>query len=263
MYVTNVTATGTEYHPGETIYVSARLQKGLSDLRGYSVSVYTKPKSGAAHTWTKVQEQSGVIDWVPWVRYENIALPGFPAPTSPGEYQVGVVENSNVDTSRGNTVDSVIRTNGAFFPFTVTTPPPHGKAQLNIYAYPGDAEIYINGNRIGAGSVIGLNVMPGMYHIVVKKSFYQDGTQMITASPGEVIPVEITLNSIFNMGNLSTLAGYAGGGLLLVGGAYVLINRRARARAISASQTAWTKGKELGGQAYQIAGDTYTLVRDM
>ena len=185
-------------------------------------------------------------------------MPSFTVPSKPGEYYVGVLDDGNVGTGRGATVDAVLRSTNALRLFAVTTPPPVGKAQLNIYAYPSDATIYIDGEKIGTGSVIGRNVQPGIYQITAKKFLYEDETVIVTIGVGEVMPVELTLNPIIDSDDLRKVALLAGAGILLAGVAYVVINKRARARAIELGRTAWDKSKK----AYGRAGELYAIARD-
>lgn len=256
MYVTDVTISGTEYHPGETMMVDARIQKDYWDLGDYALSVYTKKKTDSAYAWERVCGKTGSIG-ILGGNY-TVDMPSFTVPSKPGEYYVGVLDDGNVGTDRGATVDAVLRSTNALRLFAVTTPPPVGKAQLNIYAYPSDATIYIDGEKIGTGSVIGRNVDPGMYQITAKKFLYEDATTMVTVGMGEVVPVELTLNPIIDSGDITTLALYAGAGLLLAGTAYVLVNKKARAKATEYGRTAWDKSKK----AYGKAGELYVKVRD-
>ncbi len=256
MYVTDVTISGTEYHPGETMYVTARIQKDYWDLGDYALSLYIKKKTDSAYAWERICSATGSIGL--GAGNASINMPSFTVPSKPGEYYVGVLDDGNVGTGRGATVDAVLRSTNALRLFAVTTPPPVGKAQLNIYAYPSDATIYIDGEKIGTGSVIGRNVQPGIYQITAKKFLYEDETVIVTIGVGEVMPVELTLNPIIDSGDITTLALYAGAGLLLAGVAYVVINKRARARAIELGHGAWKKGKK----AYGRAGELYAIARD-
>ena len=77
---------------------------------------------------------------------------------------------------------------------------------------------------------------------------------MVTVGQGEVIPVELILEPYID----STVILYAGAGLLLAGVAYVIINRRAREKAISAGKAVYAAGGEL----YHKVGDAYVKVRD-
>ena len=256
MYVTDVTISGTEYHPGETMYVTARIQKDYLDLGDYALSLYIKKKTDSAYAWERICAANGSIG-ILGGNY-TVEMPSFTVPSKPGEYYVGVLDDGNVGTGRGATVDAVLRSTNALRLFAVTTPPPVGKAQLNIYTYPSDATIYIDGEKAGVGSVIGKNVNPGIYQITAKKFLYEDETVIVTIGVGEVMPVELTLNPIIDSGDITTLALYAGAGLLLAGVAYVVINKRARARAIELGHGAWEKGKK----AYGRAGELYAIARD-
>ncbi len=256
MYVTDVTISGTEYHPGETMYVTARIQKDYWDLGDYALSLYIKKKTDSAYAWERICAANGSIGL--GAGNASISMPSFTVPSKPGEYYVGVLDDGNVGTGRGATVDAVLRSTNALRLFAVTTPPPVGKAQMNVYAYPSDATIYINGEKAGVGSVIGKNVNPGIYQITAKKFLYEDETVIVTIGVGEVMPVELTLNPIIDSGDITTLALYAGAGLLLAGVAYVVINKRARARAIELGRTAWDKSKK----AYGRAGELYAIARD-
>ena len=256
MYVTDVTISGTEYHPGETMNVTARIQKDYWDLGDYALSLYIKKKTDSAYAWERICAANGSIGL--GAGNASIEMPSFTVPSKPGEYYVGVLDDGNVGTGRGATVDAVLRSTNALRLFAVTTPPPVGKAQLNIYTYPSDATIYINGEKAGVGSVIGKNVNPGIYQITAKKFLYEDETVIVTIGVGEVMPVELTLNPIIDSGDITTLALYAGAGLLLAGVAYVVINKRARARAIELGHGAWEKGKK----AYGRAGELYAIARD-
>jgi len=256
MYVTDVTISGTEYHPGETMNVTARIQKDYWDLGDYALSLYIKKKTDSAYAWERICAANGSIGL--GAGNASISMPSFTVPSKPGEYYVGVLDDGNVGTGRGATVDEVLRSTNALRLFAVTSPPPVGKAQLNIYAYPSDATIYIDGEKIGTGSVIGRNVDPGIYQITAKKFLYEDETVIVTIGVGEVMPVELTLNPIIDTGDITRLALYAGAGLLLAGVAYVVINKRARARAIKLGRTAWDKSKK----AYGRAGELYAIARD-
>ena len=256
MYVTDVTISGTEYHPGETMYVTARIQKDRWDLGPYALSLYIKKKTDSAYAWERICAANGNIG-ILGGNY-TVEMPSFTVPSKPGEYYVGVLDDGNVGTGRGATVDEVLRSTNALRLFAVTTPPPVGKAQLNIYAYPSDATIYIDGEKIGTGSVIGRNVQPGIYQITAKKFLYEDETVIVTIGVGEVMPVELTLNPIIDTGDITRLALYAGAGLLLAGTAYVLVNKKARAKAIEYGRTAWDKSKK----AYGRAGELYAIARD-
>ena len=256
MYVTDVTISGTEYHPGETMYVTARIQKDYFDLGDYALSLYIKKKTDSAYAWERICAANGSIGL--GAGNASISMPSFTVPSKPGEYYVGVLDDGNVGTGRGATVDAVLRSTNALRLFAVTMPPPVGKAQLNIYTYPSDATIYIDGEKAGVGSVIGKNVNPGIYQITAKKFLYEDETVIVTIGVGEVMPVELTLNPIIDSGDITTLALYAGAGLLLAGVAYVVINKRARARAIELGHGAWEKGKK----AYGRAGELYAIARD-
>jgi len=256
MYVTDITISGTEYHPGETMDVTARIQKDYLDLGDYALSLYIKKKTDSAYAWERICAANGSIGL--GAGNASISMPSFTVPSKPGEYYVGVLDDGNVGTGRGATVDAVLRSTNALRLFAVTSPPPVGKAQLNIYAYPSDATIYIDGEKIGTGSVIGRNVQPGIYQITAKKFLYEDETVIVTIGVGEVMPVELTLNPIIDSGDITTLALYAGAGLLLAGVAYVVINKRARARAIELGRTAWDKSKK----AYGRAGELYAIARD-
>lgn len=256
MYVTDVTISGTEYHPGETMYVTARIQKDYFDLGDYALSLYIKKKTDSAYAWERICSANGSIGL--GAGNASISMPSFTVPSKPGEYYVGVLDDGNVGTGRGATVDAVLRSTNALRLFAVTMPPPVGKAQLNIYTYPSDATIYIDGEKAGVGSVIGKNVNPGIYQITAKKFLYEDETVIVTIGVGEVMPVELTLNPIIDSGDITTLALYAGAGLLLAGVAYVVINKRARARAIELGHGAWEKGKK----AYGRAGELYAIARD-
>ncbi len=256
MYVTDITISGTEYHPGESIRADARIQKDYADLGPYDLAMYIKKKSAPAHAWERVGGTTGDIGM--FAGNAIINMPSFTVPGTPGEYYIGVLDVGNIGTERGATVDEVLRSTNAYRAFSVTTPPPPGQAQLNVYTYPDDAMIYINGKKEGVGSVIGYNVAPGIYKIVAKKFLYEDASTMVTIGLGEVTPIELTLKPYLDSDNLTTIALYAGAGLLLAGTAYVIVNRKARAKAISAGKSAWTKGGEL----YQKAGETYVKVRD-
>ncbi len=256
MYVTDITISGTEYHPGETMTVDARIQKDAWDIGDYALSLYIKKKTAATYAWERMCGKSGSIGILGG--NATIDLPSFTVPSKPGEYYVGVLDDGNVGTDRGATVDAVLRSTNALRLFAVTTPPPVGKAQLNIYAYPSDATIYIDGEKIGAGSVIGRNVNPGIYQIAAKKFLYEDATVMVTVGVGEVVPVELTLTPIIDTGDITTLALYAGAGLLLAGVAYVVVNKRSRAKATEIVRTTWDAGKK----AYGRAGELYTIARD-
>lgn len=256
MYVTDVTISGTEYHPGETMYVTARIQKDYFDLGDYALSLYIKKKTDSAYAWERICAANGSIGL--GAGNASISMPSFIVPSKPGEYYVGVLDDGNVGTGRGATVDEVLRSTNALRLFAVTTPPPVGKAQLNIYAYPSDATIYIDGEKIGTGSVIGRNVQPGIYQITAKKFLYEDETVIVTIGVGEVMPVELTLNPIIDTGDITRLALYAGVGLLLAGTAYVLVNKKARAKATEYGRTAWDKSKK----AYRRAGELYAIARD-
>ena len=256
MYVTDVTISGTEYHPGETMYVTARIQKDYFDLGDYALSLYIKKKTDSAYAWERICSANGSIG-ILGGNY-TVDMPSFTVPSKPGEYYVGVLDDGNVGTGRGATVDAVLRSTNALRLFAVTMPPPVGKAQLNIYTYPSDATIYIDGEKAGVGSVIGKNVNPGIYQITAKKFLYEDETVIVTIGVGEVVPVELTLNPIIDTGDITRLALYAGAGLLLAGVAYVVINKRARARAIELGRTAWDKSKK----AYGRAGELYAIARD-
>jgi len=258
MYVTDVTISGTEYHPGETMYVTARIQKDPFDTGTYDLAMYVKKKTAPASAWELIDRKDGMMDPSPWVGSAAIPMPGFVVPNKVGEYYVGVLDTGNIGASQGATVDEVLRNTGAFKLFSVTMPPPVGKAQLNIYTYPSDATIYIDGEKAGVGSVIGKNVNPGIYQITAKKFLYEDETVIVTIGVGEVMPVELTLNPIIDTGDITRLALYAGAGLLLAGVAYVVINKRARARAIELGRTAWDKSKK----AYGRAGELYAIARD-
>ena len=256
MYVTDVTISGTEYHPGETMYVTARIQKDYFDLGDYALSLYIKKKTDSAYAWERICAANGSIGL--GAGNASISMPSFTVPSKPGEYYVGVLDDGNVGTGRGATVDAVLRSTNALRLFAVTMPPPVGKAQLNIYTYPSAATIYIDGEKAGVGSVIGQHVNPGIYQITAKKFLYEDETVIVTIGVGEVMPVELTLNPIIDSGDITTLALYAGAGLLLAGVAYVVINKRARARAIELGHGAWEKGKK----AYGRAGELYAIARD-
>jgi hypothetical protein len=256
MYVTDITISGTEYHPGETMMVDARIQKDAWDLGDYALSLYIKKKTDSAYAWERICAANGSIG-ILGGNY-TVDMPSFTVPSKPGEYYVGVLDDGNVGTDRGATVDAVLRSTNALRLFAVTTPPPVGKAQLNIYAYPSDATIYIDGEKIGTGSVIGRNVDPGIYQIAAKKFLYEDAATIVTVGMGEVVPVELTLNPIIDTGDITTLALYAGAGLLLAGTAYVLVNKKARAKATEYGRTAWDKSKK----AYGKAGELYVKVRD-
>ena len=256
MYVTDVTISGTEYHPGETMNVTARIQKDYFDLGDYALSLYIKKKTDSAYAWERICAANGSIGL--GAGNASISMPSFTVPSKPGEYYVGVLDDGNVGTGRGATVDAVLRSTNALRLFSVTMPPPVGKAQLNIYTYPSDATIYIDGEKAGVGSVIGKNVNPGIYQITAKKFLYEDETVIVTIVVGEVMPVELTLNPIIDSDDLRKVALLAGAGILLAGVAYVVINKRARARAIELGHGAWEKGKK----AYGRAGELYAIARD-
>ena len=256
MYVTDVTISGTEYHPGETMDVTARIQKDYWDLGDYALATYIKKKTASTYAWERMGSKTGSIGL--GAGNASISMPSFTVPSKPGEYYVGVLDEGNIGSSRGATVDEVLRNTGAFKLFSVTMPPPVGKAQLNIYTYPSDATIYINGEKAGVGSVIGKNVNPGIYQITAKKFLYEDETVIVTIGVGEVMPVELTLNPIIDSDDLRKVALLAGAGILLAGVAYVVINKRARARAIELGRTAWDKSKK----AYGRAGELYAIARD-
>jgi len=258
MKVTHITVSGTEYHPGETMDVTAYIQKDPLDVGTYDLAMYVKKKTASASAWELIDRKDGMMDPSPWVGSAAIPMPGFVVPNKVGEYYVGVLDTGNIGSSQGATVDEVLRNTGAFKLFSVTMPPPVGKAQLNIYTYPSDATIYIDGEKAGVGSVIGKNVNPGIYQITAKKFLYEDETVIVTIGVGEVMPVELTLNPIIDSDDMTTIAIYAGAGILLAGVAYVVINKRARARAIELGHGAWEKGKK----AYGKAGELYVKVRD-
>lgn len=256
MYVTDVTISGTEYHPGETMDVTARIQKDPADLGDYALATYIKKKTASAYAWERVGSKTGSIGL--GSGNASISMPSFTVPSATGEYYVGVLDEGNIGSDRGATVDEVLQSTNAMRAFSVTTPPPAGQAQMNVYAYPSDATIYINGEKAGTGSVVGHNVQPGIYQVTAKKFLYEDATAMVTVNAGDVVPVELTLNPIIDSDDITTLALYAGAGLLLAGTAYVLVNKKARARATEYGRTAWDKSKK----AYGRAGELYVKVRD-
>lgn len=252
MHVTDITISGTEYHPGDSMYVEARIQKDYLDLGPYDLAMYVKKKTAPSYAWERVGSATGNIGL--FTSSAVIPMPSFTVPSTPGEYYVGVLDTGNIGGKYGATVDEVLRHFGAYRSFTVTLPPPAGMAQLNVYTYPEDASIYINGEKMGTGSVVGYNVTPGIYKIAAKKALYRDASTMVTVGQGEVIPVELTLEPYID----STVILYAGAGLLLAGVAYVIINRRAREKAISAGKAVYAAGGEL----YHKVGDAYVKVRD-
>jgi len=262
MKVTHITVSGTEFHPGETMDVVAYIQKDLLDIGTYDLAMYVKKKRAPASAWELVSRKDGMMDPSPWVGSAAIPMPGFVVPSKVGEYYVGVLDTGNIGSSQGATVDEVLRNTGAFRLFSVTMPPPVGKAQLNIYTYPSDATIYIDGKKAGVGSVIGKNVNPGIYQITAKKFLYEDETVIVTVGVGEVMPIELYLNPLLDSDDLGKIALLAGAGVVLAGIAYVVINKRARARTIELGRTAWTKGGELGRAAYNKAGELYVAARD-
>jgi len=260
MYVTDITISGTEYHPGETMMVDARIQKDYWDLGDYALSLYIKKKTDSAYAWERICAANGSIG-ILGGNY-TVEMPSFTVPSKPGEYYVGVLDDGNVGTDRGATVDAVLRSTNALRLFAVTSPPPVGKAQLNIYTYPSDATIYIDGEKAGVGSVIGKNVNPGIYQITAKKFLYEDETVIVTIGVGEVMPIELYLNPFLDSDDLGKVALLAGAGVVLAGVAYVAINKKRRAQAIELGRTAWTKGGELGRAAYGKAGELYVAARD-
>lgn len=256
MYVADMTISGTEFHPGEALEVGVWVQKHYGDVLGnYNLIVYIKKKNAPQYAWERVASLSGRIGVVGSPAY--VVIPNVIVPSEPGEYLIGVLDTSCIASNLGNTIHEVLTNTDAIRQFSVTYPPPPGMAQLNIYTYPNDAEIYIDGVWKGTGNVTGYNVPPGMYQIMATKDGYNPTTQMVTAGPGQVIPVELLLEPLPESNTLTTIIIWGGLGLVLVGGMYIIVNRSAREKATKIAQQAWHVGVRAGQAAYSTAGKVY------
>lgn len=222
MWVSDISIESTEFHPGEAISAQALLHWDWFDFGEYRIATYYRKKN-ASH-WiriTSVQGWLGLNQNPYWV-----SVPEFPVPSQIGEYEFGVLDTGNLETL--GSAEAVFKKHGSYRSFSVTLPPTPGMGQLNIYTLPDKATIYLNGENIGEGNIVGLNVDPGMYEIKVSKFGYKDASKQVTVAEGSVVPVEFTLTSIFAPEELIKYAPIVIGGILV--GTVVVIAASPKAR---------------------------------
>ena len=261
MYVVDVRVNPTKYQPGEQMTVSATIQKDPLDLGSYDLEVFIKRENDPAYAWESVKRQSGWMSANPFQGRENITFTDITAPINAGNYLIGVLDTYNIGSTQGNTVDEVLRYTSAIRKFRVDPPLNPLKCRLTVHTYPADAEVFLNDNRVNPWAIPDLD--PGIYQVTVKKLFHKTATEMVTLRAGDSVEMEFILEPQLGTEDIMTVVMYAGAGLLLVGGVYVLINRSARAKAIAVGKTALEHGRVLGGQAYQVAGGAYGLAGDL
>lgn len=224
MKVVDITVNGREFHPGDYIQVEAQIQKDYFDVGPYDLKAYMKPARGSSQDWQQVAHVTGSIGL--FTGTATISIPNIPVPAAPGEYYIGVLDTGNIGSTQGRNVDEVLRYTGAYRLFTVTIPPPSNKGQLNVYAYPEDAEIYIDDVFVGYGSVTGHNVDPGIHHISARKFMYTSDTATVTVPAGETVPVELVLTPKITTKTIA-LAMLGIGAVAILGvGAYMVIKDR-------------------------------------
>ncbi len=246
MKVVDISVNGTEFHPGDYLQVEARIQKDYFDLGPYDLAMYIRPKRGSAQDWQRVAHTTGSIGLI--TGQATIPMPSVPVPTAAGEYYVGVLDTGNIGSTQGATVDEVLRNTATYRAFTVTMPPPTNKGQLNVYAYPEDAEIYINDVYVGSRSVVGHNVAPGVYKITAKKFLYSTDTATVSVPVGEVVAVELALTPIVTT-QMIAVALLGIGAIAILGTGIYVVTRSAKS---SSSQYSTKSAKPTPAPSSQI-----------
>ena len=69
---------------------------------------------------------------------------------------------------------------------------------LNVNYMPADAEVWLDGKKIGSTPDFFRNIIIGSHQLEIKKSGYQSKTQSITVEEGETLPVSGTLTALNN-----------------------------------------------------------------
>lgn len=209
MWVSDISIDGTEFHPGEAISAQALVHWDLLDLGNFHVASYYRKKN--AQYWTRITSFTGTLEMNQNPHW--VSIPDFPVPSQVGEYEFGALDQGNLETY--GTAEAVFKKHGAYRSFSVTPEPTPGMGQLSIYTFPEGATIYLNGESLGEGNIIGLDVSPGIYEIKATKFGYKDETKRVTVAEGSVVPVEIVLTSSFSLEELSKYAPWIIGGVLV------------------------------------------------